>query len=358
MPNSYTAASLACLATLTIGHARAADPAPAPSAAPASAPTTTQTPVPTTVQSEVVPGGNVKVLPDQPILGFADADALLTALETADANLTTLTADIKYVRDFAIAGDTQTRTGTLWFTDSRKASDKSAPASRRFSIQFKDFQVGGRLENRDQFYIFDGEWLVEKFPGEKRMIKRQVVRPGEKFDPLKIGEGPLPIPIGQKRVDILARYDATLLPADDGFDDMPLETAKRLRSFTTDCVQLMLVPRPELSGRDAFKAIRLWYKPADTKAGKRLLPRLAHTINTADDESTVYLLNIKTNEEAKLDSVAFDTASPKDWDVIIQPFRGGIEDAGTAQVPEAGPDIKPAGTDRAPGVGEAPKKPK
>ncbi|HEX8875583.1 MAG TPA: hypothetical protein VF777_02470, partial [Phycisphaerales bacterium] len=302
--------------------------------------------------SEPIPGGKVKVLPNEPILGFADADALLTSLETADANLSTLTAQIKYVRDFAIAGDTQTRTGNLWFVDSTK---KGETARRRsFAIRFESLLVGQREEKREQLYIFDGEWLVEKFPGEKRMVKRQVVRPGETFDPLKIGEGPLPIPIGQKRADILARYDATLLPADDGFDDMSLERAKELRTFTQGCVQLLLEPRAEAGGRDPFKAIRLWYKPTESKAGKRLLPRLAHTINTADDESTVYLINLKINEEAKAESAVFDTTSPKDWDIIVQPFRGGIDEPD----PASGPDIKPAGVDRAPSVGGASNQPK
>lgn len=315
----------------------AADPAPT---TPPPAAQTTTAPTP----SEVVPGGKVKVLPSEPILGFADADALLTALETADANLSLLTAQIQYTRDFAIAGDTQVRTGSLWFVDSTKKGEKTR--QRSFAIRFDSLVVGTREEKREQFYTFDGEWLVEKFPGEKRMIKRQVVRPGEKFDPLKIGEGPLPIPIGQKRADILARYDATLLPADDGFDEMPLERAKQLTAFTHGCVQLLLEPRADLGGRDPFKAIRLWYKPTEGKGGKRLLPRLAHTINTADDESTVMLLGIKVNDEAKLESGVFDTSTPKDWDVIIQPFRGAIEGDDAGARPDAGPNIQPAGTDR------------
>mgnify|MGYP002783613085 CR=1 FL=1 len=338
-----------------------ADPAPTPT--PIPTPTPTLTPAPTSgpaapespaamPTTEIVPGGKVKVLPNEPILGFADADALLTALETADANLSLLTAQIRYTRDFAIAGDTQIRKGSLWFVDSSRKGEQAR--QRSFAIRFDSLIVGQREEKREQFYTFDGEWLVEKFPGEKRMIKRQVVRPGEKFDPLKIGEGPLPIPIGQKRADILARYDATLLPADDGFDEMPLERAKRLTEFTQGCVQLLLEPRAEVGGRDPFKAIRLWYKPAESKGSMRLLPRLAHTINTADDESTVELIGIRINEDAKLDSGVFDTSTPKDWDVIIQPFRGAIEgdDAPTApaartpSAPSPGPNIQPAGTDR------------
>jgi hypothetical protein len=323
--------ALALLSQLVL----AADPTPAS----VPTPTPAQTP-PTT--SESVPGGKVKVLPNEPILGFVDAEALLNTLETADANLTTLTAQIQYIRDFAIAGDTHVRRGTLWFVDSTNAGEQAR--RRSFAIRFDNLQVGTRLEKREQYYTFDGEWLFEKFPGEKRMVRRQVVRPGERFDPLKIGEGPLPIPIGQKRADILARYDATLLPSEDGFDDMPLERAKDLTAFTKGCVQLLLEPRAD--ARDPFKAIRLWYLPTDTKSGKRLLPRLAHTINTADDESTVKLIGIKINEDASLEPGVFDTSTPKDWDVIIQPFRGSIEGDDAPASSDAGPNIQPAGTDR------------
>jgi hypothetical protein len=58
------------------------------------------------------------------------------------------------------------------------------------------------------------------------------------------------------------------------------------------------------------------------------------------------LLGIKVNDEAKLESGVFDTSTPKDWDVIIQPFRGAIEGDDAPVAPAAGPNIQPAGTDR------------
>jgi len=44
--------------------------------------------------------------------------------------------------------------------------------------------------------------------------KRQVVAPGESFDPLSI-DGPFPLPLGQKRETVLARFDVKLIE-DDG----------------------------------------------------------------------------------------------------------------------------------------------
>lgn len=309
------------------------------------------------IRSEPVQGGTIKILPDQPILGFSTADQLLTALETADQDLRALQAQIRYTRDFAIAGDTQVRTGTLWFEDVGRPAAANAARKRRFAIQFDKLAFGNREEEKKQIYNFDGEWLVERFPDEKRMVKRQVVRPGESFDPLKIGEGPLPIPIGQKKAEILARYDATLLPPDDGFDEMPAERMKQLQEMSKGCVQLMLTPRADT---DDFKEIRLWYRPQPGPDGKpgRLLPRIAKTLNRADDISVVQLVDVRTNDQVQIDVKVFDTKTPPDgWDVIVQPFRGNLEADGEPGAPKPEQVVVPAGTNRPADATERPVRP-
>jgi len=312
---------------------------------------------PSEIRSEPVQGGNIKILPTQPIAGFSTADELLTALETADQDLRALEAKIRYTRDFAIAGDTQVRTGKLWFEDAAGRAAANGPRKRRFAIQFDELVFSDRVEKKKQMYNFDGEWLVERFEDEKRMVKRQVVRPGENFDPLKIGEGPLPIPIGQRKADILARYDATLLPPDDGFDEMPAARMKELTEMSKDCVQLMLTPRMEA---DDFKEIRLWYRAqprADGKPG-RLLPRIAKTVNRAEDISVVQLLQVQTNDEVKIDPSVFDTKVPaQGWDVIIQPFRGSLEADGEPAAPQPEQVVIPAGASRPADATERPQRP-
>lgn len=318
-----------------------------------------QTPVdpqPSEIRSEPVAGGTIKILPDQPIAGFTTAEQLLADLETADADLRALQADIRYTRDFAIAGDTQVRMGTLWFQDATESAkaEKGAARKRRFAIQFDTLSFGDREENQTQIYNFDGEWLVERFPGEKRMVKRQVVPPGESFDPLKIGEGPLPIPIGQKKDDILARYDATLLPPEDGFEEMPAVRMQELTKMAEGCVQLMLTPRADRAETDDFKEIRLWYRRQPLPNGKegRLLPRIAKTVNRADDISVVQLLRVKTNNQVEIDPTKFDTRTPATgWDVVVQPFRGGIEAEGD------NPAVSPAGAARPNDATERPERP-
>lgn len=311
---------------------------------------------PSEIRSEPVQGGTIKILPDRPIAGYSNADQLLTSLETADQDLRALQAKIRYTRDFAIAGDTQVRTGMLWFEDAG-ARVANGARKRRFAIRFDDLAFGDKLETKRQMYNFDGEWLVERFEDEKRMVKRQVVRPGENFDPLKIGEGPLPIPIGQKKAEILARYDATLLAPEDGFEEMPAARMKELQEMSKDCVQLMLTPR---SDTDDFKEIRLWYRPQPGPDGKpgRLLPRIAKTLNRADDVSVVQLLDVRTNEKVEIDAKVFDTTTPaQGWDVIVQPYRGNVEADGEPGAAKPEQVVVPAGTNRPADATERPVRP-
>jgi len=245
------------------------------------------------------------------------ADALLDALETADAGLRTLTATIRYTRIFALAGDRQVRTGELAFaTDDR---DMDGDAERMFSIRFSQLIVGDRVENETKDYIFDGSWLVERLPEEKLFAKRQVAPPGSDVDPLRIGEGPLPIPIGQKKSDILERFDAEMVDPADGLRSPALVD---FVSAGPGTYQLRLVPKPEAADAVEFTEVRLWYKRDS------LLPWLAVTQDIDGDESFVQLVDLKINNDAPVAPQLFSVEPPADaegWDVRIEPWRGNAE---------------------------------
>jgi hypothetical protein len=262
---------------------------------------------------------------------FQTADELLTALETADATLRTLTADLTYDRTFALQGDRQVRRGRLYFV-SKPTIEQVVPArrERKFAIEFNELYVGTRQEKETKFYIFDGIWLVEKLPEQKVFVKRQIVPAGQPFDALKIGEGPLPIPIGQRKSEILSRFNAELLPAESG-----LEAQDQIR-FVKDTQQLRLTPRPELERDSEFLEIRLWYK---YDADGALLPRMARTVNQATDESVVQLLKVKVNGVGDIPVNLFDTQTPPDgWDVKVQEWRDGPENVEFVN----GPQVLPA----------------
>lgn len=258
---------------------------------------------------------------------FSNADELLTALETADRGLRRLSADVEYTKVFQPDGDVQVRRGSLFFTSDPPAAGSSAgePDRRRFAVEFTVFFRGDRREDEQQIFAFDGQWLMEKRPQEKWFHLRQVVRPGEAFDPLKIGQGPFPLPIGQKKADILAEYDATLRPAADGLElenpedagDAEKRQSEMLIKDVAACWQVRLTPRLGAGKAPDFSEVRLWYM-AD-KTG-RLLPQMARTVAATDgpeikgDIAIVRLINVKVNEAAEIKADIFDVQRPEHWD--------------------------------------------
>jgi hypothetical protein len=247
---------------------------------------------------------------------FDSADELLTALETADADITTFSSRINYRKFFAIQSDEQERRGTLYFKTDHP--EDGTPPKRRFAVTFNELIVAGRREATEQHYAFDGQWVVEKTPSDRQFTKRQVVPPGESFDPLKIGEGPFPVPVGQRKADIVERFETAIAPTAEGLDDPSLASFAAFNGL----VQLSLTPKPGTPEASDFESIRIWYEPAG-----RMLPRIAKTVNPVGDESLVVLLEPVVNEP--IDDAIFDTAVPPDeegWNVNITEYRRPASD--------------------------------
>lgn len=244
---------------------------------------------------------------------FESADDLLLALEQADSDLTALNATVLYVKTFVLAGDEHTRTGELMFAATPSESEQP---TRRFAIDFTKLRMGAIEESILERYVFDGEWLLEMDLEHKQFTRRQIVPPGERFDPLRIGEGPLPIPIGQRRDDILYRFDAELVEPGDG-----LRTdEENLLRITSQWTQIKLVPKEAWVDEIDFTEIRLWYQQRDDG---RLLPRLARTTNLGGDEATVLLLNVRVNDDAEVDEKKLNTDPPREgWNGQIIQWRG------------------------------------
>lgn len=224
---------------------------------------------------------------------FDTAEQLLEALERADADIRTFRSELAYDRRMTLQGDIQVRYGNLYF-DARRPDPRNQAAIRTFGIHFHTLIFDDQYREEPQTWVFNGEWLVEKRPREKQYIARQIAEPGSGIDPLRLGEGPLPIPIGQKKDDILARYEARLLPVADGFDpddETTVGYADFVRSRSAQ--QIMLTPREASRDADDFRNIRLWYA---FDAEGRLLPILSRTLDRKGDEVFVQLYSIVVNE--------------------------------------------------------------
>jgi len=261
--------------------------------------------------------------PPDPAAGeIKTADDLLRALETADRGLEELTAGIAYTKFDPFTYNRQERRGTLQFESTPREGQRD---QRTFGVRFDTLIVDGQLDEVEKIYVFDGHWFVEKDPAERFMLKREVVRPGEEADPLRIGEGPFPIPIGQRRADLLQRFTARLpeptegLELDEDMDPEELRAIENLRLFASDAVQLHLTPKSQFREQSDHVEVRLWYK---RDRDGRLLPRMARTLGEDGTVSTVQLINVKINEEAALDQNIMNVDAPDGWDVQIRGWEG------------------------------------
>jgi hypothetical protein len=272
---------VACLAACVTCSACASD---AQSAAETpKSPVTPVLPIPS-----VPPSAPVAPAPaSAPPARFADADALLTAVERTSDSLRDFRANITLETTDDVTGDTERRLGQLVFVQ-----EEGKPATRRFAVVFEKFIDGsGRMDERPVRYIYADGWLTEADFKQRTLVRRQLARAGEQYDPLKPGEGPVPLPIGQRRADVLARFDASLATAPDS--TLLLKSARAM-------VGVRLKPKPGMADRDLVEA-SVWYDAqslvpvgveAQRKSGRTVVSLRDATMNGGIDAAQQALLSL------------------------------------------------------------------
>ena len=126
------------------------------------------------------------------------------ALENIEqVQVTSLTADVSYIRTDPILDRREIRTGKLIF--------RRVDGEREAAILFDTLIIGQRRETKQKHYIFSGRWMAEVDHDKKQFIKRELVAPNEKeIDPFELGSGPIPLPIGQSKESVLEKFEVTL----------------------------------------------------------------------------------------------------------------------------------------------------
>ncbi|MCE7973385.1 MAG: hypothetical protein DYG92_03525 [Leptolyngbya sp. PLA1] len=242
------------------------------------------------------------------------AEDLLRLIEDAEGRFRTLSADVLFDQVKGVDADRRKRFGKIWFEDGRV---QTPPGPRRFAVRFDRVQFGSRIQDEVQEYIFDGQWMVERRPAEKQIIKQQVARPGENSDPLRLGEGRFPLPIGQKAAAIRERYTVELLAPEVGLEAHDEKELPALQKFVAGTHQLKLVPVAGLIETEELKEIRLWYRAEVASDGlTNLLPRLARTVNRAGDVTIVQMINVALNLPVPPDVLS--TVVPEGWDAQVR----------------------------------------
>jgi hypothetical protein len=266
--------------------------------------------------------------PDRPRLPaarFPSAEALLDAAERVSATLTTFTSGVTLETTDDVTNDTERRNGQVVFVQ-----DAGKPETRRFAVVFATYvDSGGRVDQRPVRYLYGDGWLTEADFTQRTLIRRQLARPGEPYDPLKPGEGPVPLPVGQRKIDVLKGFEVALVETPSA------PSLAKLR----DVQGIAMTPRPGMADRELVKAT-VWYDlrskaPVGIEAQRR------------NGRTVVLLRNPELNKQLSDEQrslLALAAGQTEGWRVDERPLPTSPATSSPASPPTSPPASPPTST--------------
>lgn len=222
----------------------------------------------------------------------ATVGALLDAAEAVAASLADFHAKVSLETSDDVTGDTERRTGEVVLQQ-----EKGKPATRTFAVVFTTFVDGsGRLDQRPVRYLYADGWITEADFTQRTLLRRQLAYPGESYDPLKPGEGPVPLPVGQRRAEVERRFETALAaqPSAPALARMP------------GIQGVVLTPRAGMADRDLVRAT-VWYDlatmapvgvEAERKNGRTTVVLRGATLNGGLTDEQRALLKLAAGDTA------------------------------------------------------------
>lgn len=214
-------------------------------------------------------------------------EEILDALHARGQGLKDFVADVNLAETDALSGDTTTLVGKVWY-------QAKGEGDARMRIVFDKKMIGDKqLPGAKVEYALDNGWLTDRDYKRKIEIRRQVLKPGEKINLLKLGEGPFPLPIGQPREEVLKLFEVK-----------KIETAQ---AELPDTVHIQLIPKENTQFARKFKRIDAWVEM------KTSFPRRIATVDKSEAETRVTdLTNISVNVGVKDETFKLEELA-KDW---------------------------------------------
>lgn len=212
-----------------------------------------------------------------------------------------LRAKVKWQLEYAVEeGEGQRKFGKLWYRDAEPVP--------QFKVEFEKKVVDRRLRELDEQHLFDGTWYVEKNAQTKTVSRRQVRREGEQGNPYKLGEGPFPLPFGQKKADILREFEVKRV-------DLKANDPEK-----TD--RLQLTPRPGTRTGESYGAIDFWVAQEGPLAGLPVKVRAAKRDGTGMINSyiTVTFDDVQLNDGFSMS--VFKIETPAGFQELVEPLAG------------------------------------
>ncbi len=166
-----------------------------------------------------------------PVTPAADAGAVLDRLEAQGKSMTDFAASVTVEKFEALTEEREIRRG-------RVAVEGAVGPARRIGVVVDEvIDATGRGSPDGRRFVFAEGWLCEFDATMKQCIRRQIAREGEAVDPLRVGDGPFPVPLGQPKAEVVKEFSVTMAPLPDA------AFLKSLAARADSLVTLRLVPR-------------------------------------------------------------------------------------------------------------------
>jgi hypothetical protein len=235
-----------------------------------------------------------------PAAGQEAITTILDAAEAAGERLDSMACTVIIEKRDALTDDVERRRGRLVL------SGKAGP-SRRIGLRIDQFIDGsGRASDDRRSFLYADGWLIERDETRRQLIERQLVPEGATMDPLQPGEGPLALPVGARRADVLASYAVSVgqLPESALWKDLP--------SVDT----LRLVPRAgTAAARDTAALVVAWDRTT-------ALPIAVVRDSTEGDRTIARLRSVEVGPLNDADRALVDLpAAAEGWTVDRRPLK-------------------------------------
>ena len=217
---------------------------------------------------------------------------VLDALHDRGQSLADFTADVTIAETDTLGSSSE---------NSGKVSYQRTPGGdARIRVSFDRKKIADKIVKQRREYKLEGGTLIDQNFDTKTQVNRQVLKPGQKLNPLKLGEGPFPLPIGQDREEVLKLFDVTRIA--------------KAKDDPADTVHLSLKPKANTRFAKKFLSIEVFV------SNQSHFPvRIETTDRDGTTVRTTDLTNIKIN--AGLKDADFKLDEPgRDWGVRDEPL--------------------------------------
>lgn len=233
-------------------------------------------------------------------------DRLLDGIDAASQATIVLSASFLATKTDALTEETERRSGEFVVCGQGR--------ERKVAILVRDFIDGaGRLERENRHFVFADGWLTEYVPAERRATARQLALPEEEYDPLRAGEGPIPLPVGQRRADLERGFAVEISPWPEEAGSLSVSEGA---TFTVTCM------RPHAGTSAAKELAEAWVAWDDATRQ----PLAIHARAVDGSTTTVRLGGLLTNDavtEASRALLAAPTLPDGTWTLDRRPKEPG-----------------------------------